>query len=171
MRCVLLTAIAMVVAGTLSGQEPSSPVPETETPQLIRTTLIQPGDSVLVQAAKRAVVARQSGKNRINIDDRSTRGRGHIFQSTGPVAPKLDFASVGSAPPPARPESSAEAINQQELQRKIDTLRQEQERMAAEAEEPYGGDVEEDRVDQRQAQIPQEIDQLQRQQTPSRPPS
>jgi hypothetical protein len=174
MRRMSLLFIASVAAGTLAAQTPPVHAPQASTgedaqPELIRTVAIHSGDSPLVQAAKKAVAARQNSKSRIKINDRTVRGAGHVSQGTGPAVVSMNLPPAPSyAPPPGA--DPADVARQKELAAKIEALKQEQERMAAEADEPYGGDVEEDRVDQRQSQIPQEIDQLQRQQTPSRPP-
>ena len=84
----------------------------------------------------------------------------------GPLSP-------GSAPHELsvpQPKSVAKQVNSlnvakgpdtAKVQQKVQDLKQEQARMAAEMDEPYGGDVSEDRAAQRMNQIPQEIQQQQ----------
>ena len=75
-------------------------------------------------------------------------------------------ASITNAPPALSPADRAA------IQQKIQGLNMERARMAEQADQPYAGDISEDRVDQRLSQIPNEINQAQRQlQTPSAPPT
>jgi hypothetical protein len=169
MRRMSLLIVTSIAAGTLAAQAPPTPVPSDEQPQLIHSVTINPGDSPLVQAAKKAMAARHAADQRIRIDERMTRGRGHVSQSTGPVTVSLNVPSSGNDGSSSTPATEVDATRQK-VQAQVQALRQEQEMIAAEADEQYANDIEEDQVDQRQTQIPNEIQQLQPQQPPPAPP-
>jgi hypothetical protein len=138
----------------------------TPTASLINSVVVTPADSPLVRAAKRAVAARQNqnATNRVMISSTTLR-RGRFAQSTGPVAAPVPLPPSAPANPPAprtAPDPNAAAV-----QAKIDALKQEQERLASEANEPYGGDMEEDQVEARQKQTQEELQKLQNPKPPA----
>lgn len=165
----LCTVLILMAASALSAQT----APE-EQPQLIKSAEVQPGDSVLVQAAKRALARRQSAKDRgivVKVSGSST-GAGHISQPAGPMK-ELKL-------PPPNPEAKPLAIDpnvirarNEEIERKIKALQDEQNRLGAEADEPYAGDGgDEDDTERRMTTIQQKIDELHRLQNevPKPPP-
>jgi hypothetical protein len=154
----LLVATAMLAAAAQS--EAQTPAPAAAAgdgrPSLISSVAVQPLDSVLVRAAKRAVASRKPLSQRRLVSVTSTRGR--YSESTGTQGALPSPLADRSSEPPPPPSRSAVAAAEREraVQEKLQQLSLEQQRMAAEAEEPYGGDVSEDQVDQRLNQIPQE---------------
>lgn len=154
----LLVATAMLAAAAQSEAQTSAPAAAAgdTTPSLITSVAVQPMDSVLVRAAKRAVASRKPLSQRRLVSVTSTRGR--YAEATGTLGPLPSPTADRSSEPPPQPSRSAVAAAEREraVQEKLQQLSVEQQRMAAEAEEPYGGDIEEDRVDQRLNQIPQE---------------
>jgi hypothetical protein len=175
MRRMYLSVITLIAAGALSAQtastqttQPAAPATAGET-QLVTTTAVKSTDSPLVQAAKRALAARQNAKNRIKIDHASMKKAGRVSQSTGPVNVSFNLPTSDGEPARPAPRDSAEEARQKELEKKLETLKQEQAMMAAEQDEPYGGDIEEGASDQRMTEIPNEIEQTQREMNPPPP--
>jgi hypothetical protein len=168
MRTGALAISILAAAASLSAQSQQSakpPAPETRviTPKatLITSVAVAPEDSPLVRAAKRAVAARQNGNvtNRVVISSANLR-RGKYAQATGPVNGPKPLPPTTPANPPAptvAPDPTAAAVAA-----RIEALKQEQKRLAAEADEPYGGDIEEDDLDARQKQTQQQLEQLEK---------
>lgn len=156
----MTTALLLLAAAGLSAQ--TAPPPETTEaapPPLITSTEIQAGDSPLVVAAKRAMAARLKAKDRINVA--VTPGKGHIFQATGPVNPSFKMPPEDPKPKPAK---KTPVMDTAALERKLQRLLQEQERLASQGDEPVDGDgSEEDYTDNRSAALQKEIDDLRRQ--------
>ena len=143
-------------------------------PALISDLTAREHDSPLVRAAKNAVASRQrmAVHSPVIIDNAYLR-RSRVTLTTSSSAAALPPAGasyiqpqqpMGTATPALSPADRA-AVQQQ-----IQQLTMERARMAEQADQPYAGDISEDRVDQRLSQIPNEINQAQRQlQTPSAP--
>jgi hypothetical protein len=157
MRKAMIVAVAVVLSGNLSAQS------KVELPPLLPDLIIRSGDSPVVAAAKAAVGARIGSGSAIVIDDQTlSRTRGRISVLGGNYDPPSPSTSY---PAPAnntaeRRQQEAEA-ERARMQQEIDQLERERERMAAEALEPYGGDVSEDSVTRSRTQIPQQINTLQ----------
>ncbi len=156
-----IAVLALMPAVAIAADEPS-------TPPLTSTTVVQTNDSPLVMAAKKAVASRH-GSGRV-IDNNfvaSSKGLLSIGGSTGSYDVSTDSMYPGgqpgvqlsTSPRPSGPDRAT-------IQKKVDQLRQENARMRDEAEQPYGGDISEDRVQQRLEQIPGEIQNTQQQLTP-----
>jgi hypothetical protein len=144
-------------------------------PALISDLTAREHDSALVRAAKNAVASRQrmAAHSPVIIDNAYLR-RSHVTLTTSsssaalptPGPSYIQPQSITNAPPALSPTDRAA------LQQKIQQLNMERARMAEQADQPYAGDISEDRVDQRLSQIPMEINQAQRQlQTPAAPPT
>jgi hypothetical protein len=138
-------------------------------PPLMTDLTIRANDSPLVRAAKATVRNRTgmspSARRGVVIDNNSIRrSTGNISQSTATFTTP-SFPDRPSAPsaPAADP---AETAARQETQKKVDALKNEQARHAAESEEPYGFQNDEDRTEMRLNQLPKEIESTQRQLTP-----
>ncbi len=143
-------------------------------PALISDVTAREHDSPLVRAAKSAVASRQrmAAHSPVIIDNAYLR-RSHVTLTTSSSAAALPAGApsyyaqpqaVGNATPALSPTDRAA------VQQKIQQLTMERAIMAEQADQPYAGDISEDRVDQRLSQIPMEINQAQRQlQTPSAP--
>lgn len=135
--------------------------PESKLPPLISSTAAQAGDSPLVRAARRAVEARVSAAGRQVISSQTLR-RGTVSQASGPAhAPNVNYFD----PPPG---ASQKEDNRQaeETKKKIEKLQQEQKIMADEADQGPYGEYDEDYVEGRMTQIPQEIEAAQKQKPP-----
>jgi len=153
----LCTLFVIVAAFGLSAQTATE-----ERPQLVQSVDVQPGDSPLVRAAKRAVANRQNAKDRVTV---KVTGTGHLSQPPGPAKElKMPPPLEVSAPTPASASANANRARNEEIERKIKALQDEQKRLGEEADQPYAGDVtEEDNLDRRMATIQQQIDELRKQ--------
>lgn len=158
---------AVLVLFLMAGAATAQTAPDAR-PALIPTVSVTQNDSDLVRAAKAAVANRRGSKTAVVIDESYM-----IRVLGGPLSP-------GTAPHELavrEPKSVAKQVNAvnttksgpdpAKVEKRIQDLKQEQARMAAEMDEPYGGDVNEDRAAQRMSQIPQEI---QEQQNSIKPP-
>jgi hypothetical protein len=142
-------------------------VAQQQRPLLIPTVALSPGDSALVRTAKLSVAARHGAIAVINDETIAhSNGRGVVSFASGTLEP----IRSASAPPalnnaPAGP-ASAPSQDRSKVVERQKALADEHARMREEAEQPYGGVVEEDKVNQRLNQIPQEQQQLQPQPPP-----
>lgn len=129
-----------------------------QTPPLIHDTTVRKDDSPLVAAAKRAVAARRgavTAQNGWAIDDAMV---GHSLLAPAAIPPQL----AGSASPQSEVSATFSSYDAKGARaaagKQRAALEQEQRRMAEEHDQPYAGDVSEDRVEQRLTQIPTEIE-------------
>lgn len=158
-----ITAVAtgaLLLAGSLAAQTRSEAAGHL--PPLLSTTAVRADDSPLVKAAKVMAEKRRAApavKFAVNNHTLVRASGGRIAFASGELPPlPTPAASTGTgqvtldAPPPST--EGTEAAN-----RRIAALKEEQARMAAEAEEPYGGDMDigVDDVDARRAQNQQEL--------------
>ena len=162
-------------ASAQSATAPSAPPPPAEpaTPALTKTVTIDPNDSPMVRAAKKAVASRVKNpaqRRVVSLNSPNTRGRFAV--ATGPVeGPKVPPISPAPAPatrpPPASQQETARRTAA--VQKQIEKLQTEQEMLAAEMDEPYGGDLDEDQVEKRMYEA-QAAQQKLQQTTPPPPP-
>lgn len=165
MRILTLGVLAGAVAVSALAQY--SEIPESALrPMLISDTKVQPDDSPLVRAAKMNVARRQKA-GKVMVVDVTKIG---TTDSRGAQLPQFEGPNEVEGPIP----TDATAATKVALQQKATVLKQEQEQISHEADQPYAGDIEEDRVQQRVEQIPAETDQtnrdLQQLQQPPAPP-
>jgi hypothetical protein len=166
MKVTLIVSIAVLAVALSAAAQPTS---TPQRPALVSDTTVRADDSPLVRAAKIAVASRLGGS--IVIDYvYMRRTTGHISEATGPA---LMPVNVGGAKTAAEHSSTfaaqSQPVDRAAVQQKIEALRQEQQRMHAETDEPYGGDVNEDQAERRMSEIPKEINKLQNP-PPPRPP-
>lgn len=165
MRTMTVAMIALALAVPGVAQQSAS---QDASPALLHESSERPEDSRLVRAAKRSLALRQragAGKSTWVVDDSMVR-------HTQPAVSQSNFASGGKDVPSSKPapnQPAAPAIDRAALEKKLSDAKQEMRRMAQESDEPYGGDVSEDRVNQRLNQLPGEINTMnkQLQQAPS----
>ena len=190
MRSLFVAASLLVFAAHVNAQsapasKTTAPASKTATttattddtaPALIKTVVDDPNDSPMVRAAKRAVASRLRNPNQrrvVSLTTTSTTARGRFAISSGPAeGPKLPPVPSDAKPvktPQVTNAQAAAAQQKAQVQEKLKKLEVEQSMLAAETDEPYGGDMEEDQVDQRLAAIEAERKKLQ-QQTPPPPP-
>jgi hypothetical protein len=153
----------------------AAPLYADNTPALISDVTARDNDSRLVRAAKNAVASRQlmAAHSSVVIDNLYLRRSRATLTTTSHSAALptggvtyVQPQPVTNAPPTLSPSDRAA------LQQKVQQLNMERARMAEQADQPYAGDISEDRVDQRLSQIPNEINQAQRQlATPPAPPT
>jgi hypothetical protein len=141
---------------------------------LIQDATVQPGDSPLVAAAKRALAARQRavGSDSAWVIDDSMVRHFRIADAAAPP-PSLPPASAPTrAEVPSTFSSYDGTAARQQQERERAALQREQQLMAEENDQPYGGGVSEDHVVERMTQIPKQIEAIDRQaqQQPSPPP-
>ncbi len=165
------TALLVMTASAGAQSAAATAASETAAPPLIRTVAADPSDSPLVRAAKRAVASRQNPANRrlVTVASAGGTGRGRVSQGTGPTeGPNLPPLET-PAPAPVRKSSAeqqqAAAAREQQVKDRLRQLENEQQRMGAELDEPYGGDVDEDEVDRRMNAI-----EIERRQLSANPP-
>ena len=190
MRSLLVATSLLVFAAHVHAQsaKPAKPAPASTTtapattatpddtaPALIKTVVDDPNDSPMVRAAKRAVASRlrnPSQRRVVSLTTSSTTARGRFSVSTGPAeGPRLPPAPSDAKPvttPQVTSAQQAAALQKAQTQEKLKRLEAEQSMLAAEADEPYGGDIEEDQVEKRLTEIEAERKKLQ--ETPPPPP-
>jgi hypothetical protein len=159
MRRIAVAVIALFWALSGAAQEKSSPIPA-----LLHDFAERPGDSPLVRAAKQSLALRRNGRSSgWVVNDTMVR---HLHGEYVPATSQRAAPEV-----PAVSAATQDPVDRQAIARKIQAARQEMLRMAQESDEPYGGDISEDRVQQRMSQLPGEIDTLNKQLNPPPPPS
>jgi|GEM_PF-4240674 len=157
MRRIAVAMIALLWALPGAAQETPSP-----TPALLHDFAERPDDSPLVRAAKRSLALRQTRRSSgWVVNDAMVRHRHVDYAPAQQQAAEVPAVSATPQPP---------AVDRQAVERKLQNARQEMLRMAQESDEPYGGDISEDRAQQRLTQLPGEIDTLNKQLHPA-PPS
>jgi hypothetical protein len=179
-QLIVATGIAIIAvsshaqsstAQSSTTQSSTAAAAETTEPALTKSVVLSVGDSPLVRAAKIAVASRQNPAKRRVITIGSSAGRGRFSQATGPTqGPSIPPSSTASVAGPS--ESQIMEANQRkaqaaEVQKRLNQLAQEEQRVGAELDEPYGGDIEEDAVEKRLSDISAERQKLQQ---PAPPP-
>jgi hypothetical protein len=168
-----ILAIAAHAHAQSTVQAPPPPPAEPATPALTKTVTIDPNDSPMVRAAKKAVASRVSSAQRRVVSLNSTNTRGRFAISSGPVAgPKVPPPSPTSTPAvrPSPSQQQEAAQRAAAVQKQLKKLETQQNRMAAEMDEPYGGDLEEDLVEKRMYEIQEQQKKLQQSTSPTPPP-
>jgi hypothetical protein len=176
MRHLVIAAGILAIAAHANAQSspPAPPPAEPATPALTKTVTIDPNDSPMVRAAKKAVASRVNPAQRRVVSLNATNTRGRFAVATGPAeGPKVPPMSPATTPA-AQPSSSQQeaAKRTAAVQKQLKKLETEQNRMAAEMDEPYGGDLEEDQVEKRMYEVQMEHEKLQQTTaaTPTPPP-
>jgi hypothetical protein len=156
MRHLVIAAGILAIAAHAHAQtataQSAPPPAEPATPALTKTVTVDPNDSPMVRAAKKAVASRLKNpaqRRVVSLNSKNTRGRFAV--ATGPVeGPKVPPMSPAPAPA-ARPSASQQeaAKRTAAVQKQMEKLQTEQEMLAAEMDEPYGGDLDEDQVEKR----------------------
>jgi hypothetical protein len=163
MRTTAMALIGCMAVFSAHATEMTS-ASSTSRPALITDLTVRDSDSKLVRAAKMAVAARTGAvQGGWAIDDRFVSHVPHALGVGYGAAPAYSSGQQTQLPVPSTGPTPAQ------VQKQVQALRQEQGRMAEEMEQPYGGEVSEDRAQQRMEQIPGEIKGLQRS-LPSAPP-
>lgn len=181
MRHIVIAAGILAIAAhanaqSANGQSASPPPAESTTPALTKTVTIDPNDSPMVRAAKKAVASRVSPAQRRVVSLNSTKTRGRFAVATGPVegpkVPPLSTAATPAATPAARPSASQQEAAQRTaaVRKQVEKLETEQKMLAAEMDEPYGGDLEEDQVEERLYEVQAAQQKLQQTTAPTPPP-
>jgi hypothetical protein len=160
MRRITTTLLVLAAAGLSAQTTPSTTTTAESAPALITSTEVLPGDSPMVAAAKKAMAARQKAKDRIHVS--VTPGKGHIFQATGPT--NVSFKMPPEDPKPKPTKQAKPSVDAATLERRLQALILEQEKLGSHADEPMGGDgSEEDFVDKRITVLQKQIEDLRRQ--------
>jgi hypothetical protein len=172
MRHFVIAAGILAIAAHANAQSASAPPVESTTPPLTKTVTIDPNDSPMVRAAKKAVASRVNPAQRRVVSLNSTNTRGRFSVATGPVqGPKVPPLSPASTPAVQPSASQQEAARRTAaVQKQVKKLETEQKRLAAEMDEPYGGDLDEDQVEQRMYEVQAEREKLQQTTAPTPPP-
>jgi hypothetical protein len=126
----------------------------------------------MVRAAKKAVASRVNPAQRRVVSLNSINTRGRFAIATGPTeGPKLPPPTPAATPAPRPTPSQSEAAKRAEaVQKQLQKLETEQGRMAAEMDEPYGGDLDEDQVEKRMYELQVQQQKLQQTTTTTAPP-
>ena len=166
MRHVLIAAGALAIAAQAYAQTAAAPPAESATPPLTKTVAVDPNDSPMVRAAKKAVASRVHPTQRRVVSLSTANARGHFAVSTGPVeGPKvlpLATTSTQTAPKPQPSLAQQEAARRAAVQEKLKKLETEENQLGAEMDEPYGHDLDEDEVEKRLIEIQAEKKKLQK---------
>jgi hypothetical protein len=164
-------------ASTTTAPATTAATPDDTAPALIKTVVDDPNDSPMVRAAKRAVASRlrnPSQRRVVSLTTSSTTTRGRFAVSTGPAeGPKVPPMPSDAKPlktPPVSTAQEAAAIQKAQVQEQLKRLETEQSRLAAEMDEPYGGDLEEDQVAKRMNEVEMEHQKLQQTTAPTPTP-
>jgi hypothetical protein len=151
----LAVSLLVISAASLSGQQ-REVRPASTTASLVQDTTFRTDDSPLVRAAKRTLAARKGGQNLPvhRVTDATLKRGGRVAFASGPVngptVPPLPEPE-GPPVPQALPDRTAET------QQRIQALQQEQRRMRDEADEGPYGEIDEDVVERRLTEIPNEM--------------
>jgi hypothetical protein len=170
----LLVLAAHASAQSAAKTEPAPAAADATVPPLTKTVAVDPNDSPMVRAAKKAVASRVSAGQRRVISITSTNTRGRYAESTGPSeGPHVKPQTTGwttpiQKPQPSESEKAAAAKYAADIQRQLKKVQAEQGRMANEMDEPYGGDIDEDQAEQRLTQAAAEQQKLE--QSAQKPP-
>ena len=168
-----ILAIA-VHANAQSAKVQSTPAPpaESTTPALTKTVTVDPNDSPMVRAAKKAVASRVNPAQRRVVSLNSANTRGRFAIASGPVeGPKVLPLSPASTPPSQPSASQQEAARRAAaVQKQLKKLETEQKILGSEMDEPYGHDLDEDQVEMRLYENQTEQKKLQQTTTPTPPP-
>lgn len=177
MRHLIVGAGIVIIAASAHAQTTTSGT--TDSPPLTKTVVVEPTDSPLVRAAKRAVASRQNSTSRRVVTVRSAgvgAGRGRFSEATGPTTgPQVPSISTptktATNSQKSEAQRKADAVQKEQVDRRLKQLAEDEARVAAEMDEPYGGDMEEDEVDAQMGAIEQQRQQLQPVQQPTvKPP-
>jgi hypothetical protein len=156
---------------TQSAKAQSASAPPAEsTPALTKTVTVDPNDSPMVRAAKKAVASRVNPAQRRVVSINSTNTRGRFAIASGPVeGPKVQPLSPST--PPAQPSAAQQeaAKRAAAVQKQVKKLEAEANKLGAEMDEPYGNDLDEDQVEMRLYESQKELQKLQTT-TPNPPP-
>lgn len=164
MRNVIIVIGTLFLATEASAQQSSNPPAATTSdapPPLVKTVVVDPTDSPMVQAAKRALAARVHPSQRRVISLNATMTRGRVAQGSGTTElPKIPPPSV-EPPSVATQREAARRVNEQKaaaeraaaLQKRLKELEQEEGILANEADQQYGDEADEDLVEKRLAEI------------------
>lgn len=180
MKRVMFGVVAVLLAAAVEGQEarPASAPAQTSTattteaatstepaaePALVSTAAIQPGDSDLVRAAKMTLARRQKTRS-VVIDNKSVKNAtgARVSEPTHamPDLPKAPPESKPIATPSMR--KGAPEVNRAEIEARIKSLKNEQERLSAEALEAPYTETDEGATAAKLEKVQKEIDNLQK---------
>ena len=156
----------------------TAPVSERLSPEENLMAVDDPNDSPMVRAAKRAVASRLRNPNQrrvVSLSTSSTTTRGRFSRLDGSCrgaeAPARAVRCQAAQDAAVTTAQEAAALQKAQVQEKLKRLEAEESMLAAETDEPYGGDIEEDQVDKRLSEIEAERKKLQQEQaTPPPPP-
>jgi hypothetical protein len=170
MRSILLTGILVLAVPVhpQSAATTSASTDDAATPALTKTVVVEPNDSPMVRAAKRAVASRVPTAQRRVVSLTTTNTRGRVAFASGPTEGPKALPPAPATSPAPKPQPSQQAEAKRAAEEKLKKLEAEQAMVAAEMDEPYGGDIEEDQVEKRLSEIEAERKKLQ--QTPPPPP-
>jgi hypothetical protein len=104
-----------------------------------------------------------------NASLRSLGGHVAVSNNQGAAIPTGSFSAQQFPNEPTQPANGA--VDRAQTYRKVEDLRREHAVMAEEADQPYSGLYNEDLVNKRMTEIPQQLNQLQNQLTPPPQPS
>jgi hypothetical protein len=158
-------------AQSANAQSKSEPPAESTTPPLTKTVTVDPNDSPMVRAAKKAVASRVNPAQRRVVSLNSTNTRGRFAIASGPVeGPKVLPLSPAPTPPGPSASQQEAAKRAAAVQKQLKKLETEQKMLAAEMDEPYGHDLDEDQAEMRMYENQAEQKKLQQTTAPTPPP-
>lgn len=162
MRKVIFVIGTVVIAAHANAQQSSPPATTSDAPPpLVKTVVVEPTDSPMVRAAKRAVAARVHPSQRRVLSLNPTMTQGRIAQGSGTTElPKIPPPSVEPPSPATQREAQRRVAAQKAaaeraatVQKRLKELEQEEGVLTNEADQQYGDEVDEDMVEKRLAEI------------------
>jgi hypothetical protein len=154
----IVTSNTTLPADAVSTVASSSP---SAHPSLVSTVDLQTGDSALVRAAKTAVARRQQSTVPVIDAKVLERAKGDTFSEPDHPYPLPDEIRRANAPQRVVAEQAApepdRTPTRADIEKRIAGLKKEQERLAAESEQPYGGEVPGDQIEKRMTEIQKEL--------------
>lgn len=140
-------------------------------PALVPDTAIKPGDSDLVRAAKTTLARRQKSRT-VVIDNKSIRTAtgARVSEPTQPLAPITQASGESKPIVTPRMRTGVPGFDREAVEKRIATLKKEQERLHAEQLEAPYTETDEGATAQKLTKVQEEIDKLQKSLSEAKPP-
>ncbi|HEX3583686.1 MAG TPA: hypothetical protein VH087_18100 [Thermoanaerobaculia bacterium] len=165
---IVAAGLILFAAGAAAQSQPATTTDTAAAaPTLVKTTELSLSDSPLVRAAKQAVASRKKQHVTVIDNEKVKHASGARMteptQSLPPVLPPPATGAietppmlVGGPPPPAGPDRAA-------LEKRLETLKKQQELLAAAGDQPYGDDLDSEAAEKKLSTVSEEMKKLEQQ--------